>query len=167
MPEAIALCLNLGVPVFLILLGWTVGRTRERRHLRALDARERALAHMRVTDIKTFPDGADPARSARLVMGEAVIATDYLKSLFAGFRKIVGGELRSYESLMTRARREAILRMLEEAHAQGYDGVCNVRLGTADIGGVAGGRGVVMAEAFAWGTAYRRGAGCADDHAAA
>ena len=147
--------IQVAVPIFLILLGWIVGRARERSHLRSLETRERRLAYMLVTDIKTFPGGAEPAKHAILVMGEAVIATDYLKSFLAKFRKLIGGELRSYESLMTRARREAILRMLEQAQQEGYNAVCNVRLATADIGGMAGGKGAVMAETFASGTAYR------------
>jgi uncharacterized protein YbjQ (UPF0145 family) len=144
--------------VLLILLGWIVGRTAERRHFLRLERRERELAHMLVTDVKTFPGGADPSKRAALVHGEAVIATDYLKSFLAALRKLVGGELRSYESLMTRARREAVVRMLEEAHRLGYDAVCNLRLGSADIGGMTGKRGAAMVEAFAWGTAYARAA---------
>jgi len=140
--------------VVLLLLGLIVGRARERSHFRNLDERERQLEYMLLTDIKTFPGGADGTRGGTLVMGQAVIATDYLKTFFAGFRKIIGGEMRSFESLMERARREAILRMLEEARDKGFNAVCNLRMGTADIGGVTGARGAVMVEAFATGTAY-------------
>ncbi len=141
--------------VVLLLLGLVVGRARERGHFRSLEARERQLAYMLVTDIKSFPGGAEAASGGALVMGQAVIATDYLKSFLAGLRKIVGGELRSYESLMERARREAILRMLEEAKGLGFNAVCNLRMGTADIGAMSGAKGSVMVEAFATGTAYR------------
>ena len=138
----------------LILLGLVVGKTTETRHLRRLDQREQALVDMLVTDIRSFPGGVDVAKPPTMVFGQAVIATDYLKSFLAKLRKILGGELKSYRSLMTRARREATLRMMEEAHAQGYNAVCNLRLDSADIGGMAGRRGVAMVEAFATGTAY-------------
>jgi uncharacterized protein YbjQ (UPF0145 family) len=146
---------ELGIFLFLIFLALVVGRSREHAHFRSLERRERRLERMLVTDIKTFPGGADPGKGGALVMGQAVIATDYLKSFLAGLRKIIGGELRTYETLMERARREAILRMLEEAEDQGFNAVCNLRLGTADIGGMTGARGAAMVEAFATGTAYR------------
>ena len=58
--------------------------------------------------------------------------------------------------LLERARREAVLRIQEEAKELGYDAVCNIRLETADVGG----RGsnnknkIVMASILASGTAY-------------
>ena len=154
--EGLVPLLNLAIPGVLLLVGLIVGRARERSHLRSLERRERDLADMLVTDIKTFPGGLDASRGAALVMGEAVIATDYLKTFLASLRKLVGGELHSYESLMTRARREAILRMLDDARRQGYNAVCNLRLDCADIGGMTGARGAAMVEVFATGTAYTR-----------
>ncbi len=144
-----------GVPLLLILLGLIVGRTVERRHLARLDERERELGEMLVTDVRTYAAGVVPAKSAELVMGQVVIATDYLKTFLAGLRKILGGRVRSYETLLERARREAIVRMLDEARRRGYNAVCNLRIDTADIGGMAGARGAAMAAAFVSGTAYR------------
>ena len=66
---------ELGVFLFLIFLGLVVGRARERSHFRSLEGREQRLQHMLVTDIKTFPGGADPGKGGALVMGQAVIAT--------------------------------------------------------------------------------------------
>jgi len=157
--SATDLITTFGLPIFLILLGWIAGRTAEHRHLRSLERRERELSYMVVTDIKTFPALGDPQKYATLVTGEAVIATDYLKSFLAGLRKLVGGELGSYQSLMTRARREAVLRMLEAARRHGYNAVCNLRLNSADIGGMAGRKGVAMVEVFATGTAYHAATG--------
>ena len=102
-----------------------------------------------------------------MVRGEAVIATDYLKTFLARIRNILGGEVKSYRSLMLRARREAILRMLEQARQQGYDAVCNVRLNTADIGGMATRRRAAMVEIFATGTAYLIAQDGGDDQAVA
>jgi len=140
--------------VVLLLLGLVVGKTTEIRHFNRLDRRDQSLADMLVTDLRSFPGGVDTTKPPMMVTGQAVIATDYLKSFLAKLRKILGGELKSYRSLMTRARREAMLRMMEEAQAQGYNAVCNMRLDSADIGGMAGRRGVAMVEAFATGTAY-------------
>ena len=152
----IGLLVNLAPVLLLLLLGWAVGRTAERLHFRSIRKREEALAYVLVTDVKTFPGGADAAGHATMVTGEVVIATDYLKTFLASLRKIVGGELHSYESLLERARREAVLRLMEQAVELGYDSVCNVRLNTADIGGGTMRRRAAMVELMATGTAYRR-----------
>jgi len=155
MEGLILLFVQLSIPLMLLSIGLVAGTITERRHLRSLERRESEFSGILVTNIKTFSPGTDPAAHAAAVTGEAVIATDYLKSFLAGFRKILGGELRSYRSLMGRARREALMRLLEEARSKGYNAVCNVRYETADIGGFTGKRGAVMVECFAYGTAYR------------
>ena len=160
--ESLRFLVNLLPVLILLLLGWTVGRTAERLHFRSIRQREEALAHVLVTDVRTFPPAADPSAHAAVVMSEVVIATDYLKTFLAGLRKIVGGELRSYESLMARARREVVLRLMEQAVALGYDAVCNVRLNTADIGGGTMRKRAAMVELMATGTAYRRASGSED-----
>jgi uncharacterized protein YbjQ (UPF0145 family) len=48
---------------------------------------------------------------------------------------MVGGRIGVYETLMDRARREAIVRLRREAQAVGANVVWNVRLETAAIGG--------------------------------
>jgi len=152
--EFIEPLLQVGIPIFLLLLAWFTGRYAERRHYRSLKQREQDMSGMLVTDIKTFPGGADPSRGGELVQGQAVIATDYLKTFLASLRNIFGGEVKSYESLLQRARREAILRMMAQARGLGHNAVCNIRLTMSDIGGMAGAKGAAMVEVLAWGTAY-------------
>ncbi len=50
-----------------------------------------------------------------LVTGEVVISGDYFKFFIASFKTLFGGRLTTMESLLDRARREAILRMREKA----------------------------------------------------
>lgn len=161
--ETIDLIIGLCVPVVLISIGLTIGRLVERRHLRCIAVRRAALSHMLVSDLRSFPghaDGAVHGPVPQLIMAEAVIAADYLKSLLAALRKIVGGELRSYQSLMHRAREEAMLRVMEQAQSLGYDAVCNVRLYTTDIAGAVVHSGRRQKAAFCSvicsATAYRR-----------
>jgi len=151
--ELINTLIGISVPVTLIF-----GQTVERRHFRSIALREKNLSHMVVTDVKTFPGGADSSVPPILVIGEVFIATDYFKNMLAKIRNIFGGEVKSYQKLMIRARREAILRLLKEAHDKGYNAVCNLRLEFADVGGTASqtrGRGATMAGILASGTAYR------------
>ena len=147
--------IQIGIFGGLLLLALITGSTVERRHFRSLNKREDELSGMHVTNFKRPTGAIDTSRNAEVVIGQTVTATDYLKSFLAGIRKIFGGELRSYETLMERSQREATLRMLEEARDKGYNAVCNVRLQFADIGSLAGNKGMVTVEVFAFGTAYR------------
>jgi uncharacterized protein YbjQ (UPF0145 family) len=150
--EVLAPLLNCAVPLFLIALGFFVGRAVEASHLRALDRRERELAGMSATNLRVQPAALADAEGA-LVSGSVVIGSDYFKSFAAGLRKIVGGEVRSFERMMARARREALCRMLEEARASGATAVINVRYETSSIGSMAGSNAMPMAEVIAYGTA--------------
>ncbi|MCA9410142.1 MAG: YbjQ family protein [Candidatus Omnitrophica bacterium] len=157
-PELVPILVYVVPFLFLMSLGIFVGKTTEIRHLRDLHRREMETAHMAVSDLKTFPGLVGNEPQGILVSGEVVIATDYLKSFLAGLRKIVGGRVGSYETLVMRARREAILRMKQEALALGFNAVCNIRLDTADIGGNTTNRKIAMVAVLASGTAYRIGA---------
>ncbi len=129
------LIIGIGTPLVLLALGWFVGRSREKRHFQELDRREQLCQDMLVTQLKSFPSYVFGEKPPRMLVGEAVIATDYLKSFLAGLRNIFGGEVLSYETMIVRARREATLRILEQAQREGYNAICNLRLETADIGG--------------------------------
>lgn len=141
------------VTVFLFMFGF-VGRFREKSHLRRLDRRELEFGDMLVTQIKSFPGAVPGEGPPCLLVAETVIATDYLKSFLAGIRNIFGGEHKSYQTLLTRARRESTLRVLAEARRLGYNAVCNLRLNTADVGGSAVMQRVATVAIIASGTAY-------------
>lgn len=133
------------IPVLLLGSGWLVGGIRERSHLRSLDEREAALRlRVLVTQLKTPPPGV----SSQLVVGQAVMASDYFKTFAASVRAVFGGELRAFRPVMERARREALVRALEQAAASGADQVVNVRFTTSQIGRMA-------VEVFCYGTAVR------------
>ena len=142
----------LGMPLFLLVAGFLIGRTVERRHLRDLDLREAALSHILLVNIRNIALDA-PVSDVSLVEGEVVIGSDYFKTFASGIRKFFGGEVRSLETLMLRARREAIVRMLTKADLLGARVVCNLRLETSTIGRGNTGAGRPTAEVFAYGTA--------------
>src|SRR5690606_13733740 len=98
-------------------------------------------------------DSSRPVAEARLITASVVISHDNFKRFLAQLRKIFGGPLRSYESLLDRARREAVLRLKEqcpEAHI-----VLNLRLDTANIASTQGKKGIGALEVIAYGTAVR------------
>lgn len=152
MEDGFQLLITVGGFVLLIGLGFFVGGARERSHYKSLAERSERLQGVTLTDIKSLPMGMRP-RGAQLVMGEAVIASDYLKTFLLGIRNIFGGEAASVAKLVERAREEATLRMLEEAHALGSALVINVRFETSSVAELTGGQGVPSAEVFCYGTA--------------
>lgn len=158
----IDLILDIGIPAALILFSLTFGRMLERRHLRQLDQREAACRDVMVTDLRSFPGLAAPSvpdsqtPQTLFVTGEACIAADYLRFFLSNLKKIIGGRMGGYELLASRARREAHLRMLEQARSSGFNAICNIRYDTADIGNAqrSKGGGIKIA-VLATGTAYR------------
>ena len=124
----------------------------ERNHFRRLERDEAALAHIDVYNIKRPPEPLHP--DGILVTGNVVIAVDYFKVIIAGLKMIIGGRLNSYQSLLTRARREAIVRMKKEAEELGADAIYNTRIEFSNVGQQP--RGVGGVELLAYGTAVRR-----------
>lgn len=138
----------LAVVLGLLLLGFLAGGAAERGHFKRLDAAEAELRGVLVTDLQSLP-GADPAAGAAMVTGEVVIANDYFKMFTAGLVNIFGGKVKAYESLMERARRDALVKMQQDAVAKGYDAVACFRIEMSRVS-------VQTFSVVAWGTGYRR-----------
>jgi len=68
------------------------------------------------------------------------------RDIMAGFKNLVGGELKGYTELLTEARREALSRMLAQAQELKANAVVNVRFSTSAVTQGA-------AELYAYGTA--------------
>lgn len=92
--------------------------------------------------------GKEIKKTPGVVRGNTVRAKWFGKDIVAGFRNIVGGELKEYTEMLTDAREEAIKRMEEEANRIKADGVVNVRFMTSQTS-----RGA--AELLAYGTAVK------------
>jgi uncharacterized protein YbjQ (UPF0145 family) len=141
--------------VFLVLLalGYTVGRMKEQRHYHSIRRRERELAGVLAFAVRFPPDPNTPHECV-LVAGSVVVSSDYFKQFVAGLRTLIGGRLAAYESLLDRARREAVLRMKADAARHGASMILNVKVESTNVGG--GFRGGVPAmEVFAYGTALK------------
>jgi uncharacterized protein YbjQ (UPF0145 family) len=139
--------------IFCILMGvgYTAGTIAEKRHYRSIRAREKALLRLPAVTTRTSHYSEAQIEAAELVLGSAVISVDFFKQFVATLRKIFGGTVHSYETLLDRARREAILRMKEVAGDAVV--IVNLRLETASIGKKARKGNVSCVEAVAYGTA--------------
>jgi len=136
----------------LIALGYSIGTIAEKRHYRSIMERERRFLRMPAVTMKKAFDPGTEVEDARLVTGIVVVSLDYFKMVLAGLRNIFGGRVQSYETLIDRARREAVLRMKEMA--KGADAILNVRIETSTIGNMTNNKKTVGSiEALAYGTA--------------
>ena len=142
--------------IVFIIIGYTAGSAAESRHYKSILTRENKYLMLPVLTCKTMPPNTPPVADARLVIGSAVISIDYFKRFLAGLRGFFGGEISAYESLIDRARREAILRMKEMA--PGADLILNLRIETSSISQSTEDNNIGSIEAIAYATAiiYKR-----------
>ena len=147
------LAINFGIFFFLLLLGYLAGTYLEEGHYRRIRAREQEMFSLPAVNFRSPPRGWT-IESGVLVTGSVVVSVDYFKRFLAGLRMLAGGRLKSYESLLDRGRREALLRMKDEAVAQGCQAIINVRLETSRIAGSAN-QGTAGVEILAFGTAVK------------
>ncbi len=138
--------------VVLIAVGYLFGSRAERKHLRSIREREEQMKGLPSIMLKK-PIYPDSISECRLVSGNAVIAIDHFKRFVASLVNLFGGSMVSYESLVDRARREAILRMKEQA--AGASEIINIRIETSSISKNAQ-QSVGAVEVLAYGTAIYR-----------
>jgi len=143
--------ISLSFPLFLLLLAYFIGSHLESNHYKSIREREVATKDMVVINFPRFPFDVE---RADMVMGSVVVSHDHFKRFLAQLRIIVGGRIKSYEPLLDRARREAVLRMKEQALAHGHNTVVNIRLETSRLANSRrGGKGTAGVEMLAYGTA--------------
>jgi len=58
-----------------------------------------------------------------IVTGEVIVGANLFRDMFASIRDIVGGRAASYEQVLERARREAIIDMVDKARSLGGDAI--------------------------------------------
>ena len=83
-----------------------------------------------------------------LVKGSTIQSKNLGKDMLAGFKSMVGGELKAYTEMMNEARALATKRMVEEAERLGADAIVNIRYASSAV--IQG-----AAEVIAYGTAVK------------
>jgi len=133
----------------LLVIAYFIGGHREKRHYKSIIGRELELNVLPAVSTKTIPMGH---YEQQLVMGNVTISVDYFKRFLATLHAFFGGRVTSYETLIDRARREALLRMKEAAQDKNAQLVLNVKYETSSIY-KGSGRSVGSVEVLAYGTA--------------
>ena len=137
--------------IILVCLGYIGGTIAEMRHYRSIKTREKQFLKLPAVTINRMIEKEAEIKSVEMVQGSAVISVDYFKRILAALKNFFGGEVKSYESLVDRARREATLRMKEKT--PNADIILNTRIETTTIGRNANRRkSIGSIEAIAYGT---------------
>ncbi|MBE9063817.1 YbjQ family protein [cf. Phormidesmis sp. LEGE 11477] len=105
------------------------------------------MSNLTLTTLEGVP-GREIVEHYGLVQGSTIRAKHVGKDILAGFKNIVGGELKGYTELLQESRKESIERMVMQAEQLGANAVVNIRFATSSIAPGA-------AELFAYGTAVR------------
>ena len=100
-----------------------------------------------VTSTETVP-GMKVVQILGIVKGNTVRTRNIGRDIGAGFKNLIGGEIKSYTEMISQARDEAYNRMVNQAIDLGADGVINVRFMTSAV--LAG-----ASELLAYGTAVK------------
>ena len=95
-----------------------------------------------------FVPGREVSQILGLVRGNTIQAKGIGKDMVAGFRNMIGGEIKEYTEMLAEAREIALKRMEEKAQKMGADAVINVRFMTSSVMAAA-------AEILAYGTAVK------------
>ncbi len=82
------------------------------------------------------------------VFGLTVRSRNLGSQIGAGFKSMVGGELKGMTKMLAESRTQAIARLVEEAEAKGGDAILAMRFDTSELGGT-------WTEICAYGTAVR------------
>ena len=85
-----------------------------------------------VTTGETIP-GKKAIKALGIVKGSTVRARNIGRDIGAGFKNLIGGEIRTYTDMIKDAREEAYNRMINEAIDKGADAVINVRFMTSMV----------------------------------
>ena len=79
-----------------------------------------------------FITGKD-LETIQIVKGAIIQSKHMGKDIMAGFKTIVGGELKGYSDMINEARAKATKRMVEEAEGMGANGVINIRYASTAV----------------------------------
>ena len=140
--------MNYAPLLVLFIVGWFFGSRHERQHLARLAIAEAELSHIIVSTERFYVPKLVAHSEGELVLGSVVISQDYFKMVIAKVLSIFGKNLTTYETLLERARREAVVRLRTQAQEKGYNHIYGLRFEVSNINQLGS-----MVEAIAYGTA--------------
>ena len=79
------------------------------------------------------PQRIENIKDSGLIMANVTMGASWAQVFFAGFKSLIGGKIDSCKKVLTHGRNEALQRLREQAIAQGWSEVINVRIETSSI----------------------------------
>ena len=134
--------------------GLIFGTIIEKRHYTSIIEREEKFKNIIILSDTDLKEAGTTEGDGMLMTGGTAVSIDAFKKLMAGFVNLFGGRVKSYESLIDRARRESILRLKEKAYEGNYNAIINLRIETSSITKNAK-QSIGSIEAFAYATAIK------------
>ena len=140
----------------LLVVGYAFGSIGQIRHYDSIRKREEKYRDILLFNEKKPPEDFR-GRPYMLVSGSVVMGCDYFRMILANLKMLVGGQVSSFETMLDRGRREAILRMKAEARSMGAKAIFNVRMETSTLSFARGSKngGLACMELLVYGTAWR------------
>jgi len=154
MDPLVEMSVQFGIPLALLVVTYFTGSALERRHYASIRERELRWRSLPAITFRSIPSGWK-VTECTLITGSVVISVDYFKRFLSGLRMIFGGRVKAYETLLDRARREALLRLKERAAERGYHAVINIRLETSRIANARKSGSITGLEVLAFGTGVK------------
>jgi len=119
-----------------LILSAVFGSWHQRKCRKKTTEREQQFLSTKGGDVihtipKTIPERQ--INSCGLVMACLVVGPSWWQLFIGALKTIIGGRVKSYERILTWGKKEALQRLREQAVAEGWDDVINVRIDTAII----------------------------------
>lgn len=83
--------------------------------------------------VTTIENIGKPFEPLGLVRGSMIQSKHFGKDMMAGFKTLVGGELKGYNEMLEESRETAVQRMIKQAQVLGADAVIGVRFGSSSV----------------------------------
>jgi uncharacterized protein YbjQ (UPF0145 family) len=142
-----------------VMLVWAVLFSGKKLNQQIADtaSREASLRESHGRDPLTTIDGGyrSDITSCGVVWTGVVYGPSHWHLLIGWFNNLIGGSIDIFQKVVSAGRAEAMQRLRENAVANGFDDVINVRIDTSDMAPQGGKGGVRAVEVFAYGTGVK------------
>jgi len=132
--DKVDLFLSVGMPLIVtvgpLLFSWIFGNIYQKKKQEELEARIQAFGTDNLTTLKTPPAQVS---ASELLTASIIMSVSWWQKLLGGLKTIFGGQIQTWDEVLTWARKEAMQRLRELARTKGFDNVINVRLETSEI----------------------------------
>jgi len=140
---------------------WAVLRSGKKlnRQISDTTSREASLRESHGRDPLTTIDGGyrSDITSCGVLWAGVVFGPSHWHLLIGWLNNLIGGSIDIFQKVVSAGRAEAMQRLRENAVANGFDDVINVRIDTSDMAPQGGKGGVRAVEVFAYGTGVKYG----------